>query len=385
MVKSHVRNLPRVLRKRALRLEQDPGHPLYQFSLTPAELFGIADISRVSRDDAGTLIGYQRPEVKRHVQDIVDYLNSDHVIFPNSLILALSSRTRFVQDDDDTDGVAAGTIEIRLPGPNDPKPAWIVDGQQRALALSKSTRQDSLAVPVNGFIADETDLQRDQFLRINNTRALPRGLITELLPEVTCPLPARLSTRKIPAQLCELLNRDERSPFRNLIRRSSNTAAQRSAAVIADMSIVKMIEDSLLSPSGCLFAYRNLATGESDFNGIVAVLLTYWSAVKAVFPEAWGKPPTRSRLMHGAGIRAMGRLMDRIMSSLNVRSAAAPRQVQAELLTIKPHCRWTSGEWEDLGGMAWKEVQNIPRHIQMLSNVLIRLYVSGRSVAGAEA
>lgn len=31
----------------------------------------IAEISRVSRDDAGKLIGYQRPEVKKHIQDIV--------------------------------------------------------------------------------------------------------------------------------------------------------------------------------------------------------------------------------------------------------------------------------------------------------------------------
>src|SRR5215216_2587577 len=87
----------RVLRKRALKLEQDPNHPLYQFSLTPQELFSVADISRVSRDDAGKLIGYQRAEVKRHVQDIVDYLNTDSVVFPNSLILSLSSKTRFVR------------------------------------------------------------------------------------------------------------------------------------------------------------------------------------------------------------------------------------------------------------------------------------------------
>jgi DGQHR domain-containing protein len=377
---------PRVLRKRALRVEQDAGHPLFQFSLTPAELFDVADVSRVSRDDVGKLLGYQRPEVKRHVQDIVEYLDSERVLFPNSLILALSSRARFIRSrgpgNNDGAGAVAGTLEIRLPGPRDPKPAWIVDGQQRALALSKSRRQ-SLAVPVNAFVADEVDLQRDQFLRINNTRALPRGLITELLPEVSCPLPARLSMRKIPAQLCDLLNRDERSPFRGLIRRSSSGPAARAGAVVADMSIVKMIEESLSSPAGCLFPYRNLATGESDFDGIWAVLLTYWSAVKATFPDAWGRPPTVSRLMHGAGIRAMGRLMDRIMASLSVgHGNSAVRHVQAELVTIKRACRWTSGEWEDLGGIAWNELQNVPRHIQMLSNHLVRLYLNGRTGGG---
>ena len=84
----------KIIRRRALRLEQDPAHTLYLFSLTGDELLAIADISRISRNDAGKLIGYQRPEVKRHVQDIVEYLDGDNVLFPNSLILALSSGVR---------------------------------------------------------------------------------------------------------------------------------------------------------------------------------------------------------------------------------------------------------------------------------------------------
>ena len=75
----------------------DPAHPLYLFSLTGDELLTMADISRISRNDAGKLIGYQRPEVRKHIQDIVDYLNSEQVLFPNSIILALSSRVRFVR------------------------------------------------------------------------------------------------------------------------------------------------------------------------------------------------------------------------------------------------------------------------------------------------
>ena len=71
------------IRRRALRLDQRGGHPLYLFSLIGEELLQIADISRVSRTEAGKLIGYQRPEVRRHVQDIVEYLNTDDILFPN--------------------------------------------------------------------------------------------------------------------------------------------------------------------------------------------------------------------------------------------------------------------------------------------------------------
>src|SRR5271163_4831788 len=104
-----------VIQRRALRLRQNPAHPLYLFCLTGDEILRIADISRLSRDDAGKLIGYQRPEVRRHIQDIVEYLNSDNILFPNSLILALSSKVRFHVSRGPlaADGlVASGVLEI---------------------------------------------------------------------------------------------------------------------------------------------------------------------------------------------------------------------------------------------------------------------------------
>src|ERR1051326_105778 len=70
------------VRRRALRVLQDEAHPLYVFCLTGEELLALAEISRISRDNSGKLSGYQRPEVKRHVQDIANYLNGDKVVFP---------------------------------------------------------------------------------------------------------------------------------------------------------------------------------------------------------------------------------------------------------------------------------------------------------------
>src|SRR5689334_15222540 len=84
-----------VIRRRALRIEQNKAHPLYLFCLIGDEILSISDISRLSRGNTGKLIGYQRPEVKRHVQNIVEYLNSNDILFPNSLILALSSKINF--------------------------------------------------------------------------------------------------------------------------------------------------------------------------------------------------------------------------------------------------------------------------------------------------
>ncbi len=371
-----------IMRLRALRLDQNAKYPIYLFALTGEEVAAIADVSRVSRDATDRLIGYQRPEVKRHVQDIVDYLDSEDVLFPNAIILALSSRVRFVKSRGPqvtSNGVTAGVLEVPTSLPDGPRAAWIVDGQQRTLALTKSKRR-GLPVPVSAFVADEVDTQRDQFIRVNNQKPLPRGLLTELLPEISAPLPAKLAVRKIPAALCEWLNSEEKSPFYSMIKRSSATKAKRRKAVVSDTAVVQMIQESLTSPSGALFPFRNATTEETDFIGITNLLVSYWSAVQETFPEAWGKAPTRSRLMHGAGIRAMGRLMDRIMGWHRPAEGEAKKYAKKELARIAPICRWTAGEWEE-AGLAWNEIQNVPRHIRMLTDILVRNYVRVRGAA----
>jgi DGQHR domain-containing protein len=373
-----------VLRRRALRIRQDPEHPLYLFSLTGDELLQIADISRISRDDKGKLIGYQRPEVRRHIENIVEYLDSGNVIFPNSVIIALSSDVVFRESRGPKvdEGIAvSGTLEIPMPRNGDSKPAWIVDGQQRTMALAHCRRR-SLPVPVNAFVADDVELQRDQFLRINSTKPLPKGLIDELLPEVTTVLPATLAARKAPSALCDMLNQDPESPFLGLIRRSSAGGGKKGQAVVTDTVVIQMLQESFGSPSGALFPFRNMATGVTDFASVRSVLFTYWGAVRDTFPEAWGLRPEKSRLMHGAGMRAMGRLMDRVMSAVDVDRSGASKLVRGELERVRPYCRWTGGSWEEMGGLKWNELQNLPSHIRILSNFLVRTYINSRKTAG---
>ena len=381
MARESKKRLP--IRRRAIRLEQTPGHPLYLFSLTGEELLKLADISRVSRDDAGKLIGYQRAAVRQHVAEIVDYLNSDQPLFPNSLILALSSDVKFIRSRGPQvdDGLStAGTVEFQVPRDGDRKPAWIVDGQQRALAISLSKRKD-LPVAISAFVADKVEMQRDQFIRINNTKPLPKGLISELLPDVDSLLPPRLAAKKLPSALCDVLATHPQSPFVGLIRRTSMAAKEKEKTVITDTSLLKMLEESLTNFSGCLFPYRNLATGETDTDTILKILFAYWSAVRDVFPEAWGRPPTQSRLMHGAGIRAMGRLMDKVMGAVSINDKTAADHIRRELALVKPVAPWTAGRWdEEVGSLAWNEVQNVPKHISGLSNFLIRYYLRQKGV-----
>jgi len=250
----------RVLSRRALLFHQTESHPLYVFALAPGELLEVAAISRISRDDDGELIGYQRDEVRRHITDIQDYVDAGNVLFPNPIILAFEGGVSFRRSrgPNTDDGLAVtGTVDIELHEGARP-PGWIVDGQQRAIALSK-TKSAKLPIPVVAFLGGDLATQRDQFLRVNNTRPLPRRLITELLPEVDTQLPRRLSARKLPSAVCDLLNRHPDSPFKELISRPS--LKNRKGAIVNDTAVVDMVKDRLTKPGGCLFPFRNIATG----------------------------------------------------------------------------------------------------------------------------
>ena len=369
------------IERRALRVLQNDGIPLYLFALAAAEIDLVADVARISRDEAGRLLGYQRPEKKTHVQQILQYLDSGDVLFPNGLIMALPTSVRFKSSRGPgaSDGLSiSGTLEIPLAaGPDDPRPAWIVDGQQRSLALAK-TKNVGLPIPVAGFVADDLALQRDQFLRVNTVSPLPVGLVTELLPEIISAPSARMSARRLPSALVDMLNIDPQSPFHGLIKRASTDVHHRKQAVVTDTSLVEALKESLESPSGALFPYRNIAAGTTDTEGIRSLLLVYWTAVRETFPEAWGRTPQKSRLMGGVGIRAMSRLMERVMAHVDLGSDAAHVQTMAELARIAPDCHWTGGRWDQLS-LPWNEVQNTPRHISALSNLLVRQYVSARA------
>ena len=370
-----------VISRRALLVKQHDSIPIYLFALTADELDQIADISRVERNDVGDLIGYQRPEVRRHIKNIVDYLDSDNPILPNAIVLSVNPSVKFTKSrgPNTDDGITAvGTIEIPIPSPSGKKPAFIVDGQQRIAAL-QSAKNRSFPVPMTAFVAETVDLQRDQFVRVNSSKPLPSGLVTELLPLISAPIPASLTARQLPSAIVDQLNQSPDSPFKGLIKRPSMSQKEKKASPITDTSLVKALQEALKSPSSCLFPYKNLTTGETDIDGIWALLICYWSAVKAVFPEAWGLPATKSRLMHGVGIQSMARLMDRIMATTDPTSKGASAKVEKELQLISSQCAWTKGTWEALDRQPWNSLQNVPRDINRLSNHLVRAYVSAKS------
>lgn len=354
---------------RAVRTRQGSTE-LYAFFAPGAELLKFAEISRVSRSDTAELSGFQRKEIKGHVRSIVEFLDRGDVLFPNAIILAMSPDARFTEARGTKPGGDIGASQggtLRIPLPTDGiKAAWIVDGQQRSLALAQAHDQ-GLPVPVIAFVSDDIAVHREQFILVNKARPLPSRLIDELLPEVGSVLPRDLAPRKIPSELVNSLHLMPDSPFHGIIKRLSD---DREGAVVNDAAVLTMIKNSIGSPLGALAPYKATASGNADTGAMYAVLVAFWSAVREVFPDAWGRPPTESRLMHTAGIIAMGYLMDRIMSRCSPQDA---RQFAIDALTpIAPHCHWTSGRWADIG-RDWNDIQYAGRDVRLLSDQLARL------------
>ena len=362
------------LRLPAIEVRQGRKQHLYMFAIDGKRLPAFTTVSRVKRSGR-ELDGYQRPEVLAHVSAIKSYVESDNPLIPNAIVVAFDERVRFEPESESQErGWVTRPGHLIVPVdeslPDEEKPGWIVDGQQRCAAVREA---DVRAFPmcVTAFIAASESEQRAQFILVNSTKPLPKGLIYELLPSTGGPLPPALLRKQFPSLLLERLNYDEDSPFLQLIQTPTTPGG-----VVKDNSILRMIENSLTD--GCLYYLRDPETGGGDIEEMLDLLKDYWNAVKSVFPEAWGQPPRRSRLMHGVGIVSMGFVMDAI-TDRHVAKDQWPDQFdfRMELKPLLDVCSWTTGHWRFGADSTrrWNELQNTPRDIQLLTNYLLAAYM----------
>ena len=165
------------------------------------------------------------------------------------------------------------------------------------------------------------------------------------------------------------MNHDNDSPLKGLIQTITNPTGR-----IKDNSILKMLENSL--SDGVLYRVR-LGLGVDDVDSMLEVLYPFWRAVGEVFTDAWGVPPKKSRLTHGAGIVSMGFMMDAIAERFRAKKRLpTQRDFRRDLELIAEVCRWTDGIWDFGPGQQrrWNEIQNTTKDIQLLSNYLLVRY-----------
>jgi len=365
------------LRLPALQIRQGQ-QTIYTFGVDGKRIHDFATVSRVHRESDAELAGYQRPEVLSHIRAIRSYLESEGAMLPNAIVLAFDDRVTFVpaRTASAVDYVSVGELVIPVDEslPEDQKAAWLVDGQQRSAAI-RDAELGEFAVAAVGFIAQGEAEQRSQFILVNNTKPLPKGLIHELLPDTEGHLPAAYAKKQLPALVLARLNfgaRSEKEPFAGRI--STPTMA---GGYIKDNSVLKMIENSLYD--GALYQYRNPVDGSGDVAMMVAHLNYFWGIVATAFEDPathanpWNLPPTKSRLTHGAGIQSMGYVMDSLTDGVKVADLPA-LGLSTVIRSLRDQCAWTSGTW-DFGpeqARRWNGIQNTPNDIRLLTNYLLR-------------
>jgi DGQHR domain-containing protein len=354
----------------ALRIRQG-NQFIYTFGVDGKRIHEFATVSRVHRDDQ-KLHGYQRPEVLSHIRAIRRYLESDGAMLPNAIVLAFDERVAFepIRRKSTVDYCTVGELIIPVDESlaDDEKPAWLVDGQQRSAAIRDADLAE-FPVAAVGFIATGEAEQRSQFILVNNTKPLPKGLIHELLPDTAGHLPTAYARKQLPARILTRLNFGERGlgrPFAGRI--ATPTMAE---GYIKDNSVLRMIENSLYD--GALYQYRDPEDGSGDVDQILLHLNYFWTVVEVTFKDAWQLPPTKSRLTHGAGIQALGYVMDALTDGTP--AAELPGlDLEAAVARLREHCAWTEGNWDFAADQVrrWNGIQNTPNDIRLLTGYLLR-------------
>ncbi|MHC2088772.1 DGQHR domain-containing protein DpdB [Methylobacterium sp. CM6244] len=334
----------------AVRAHQSSEHTVLSLVASAADVLRFASIERIGRDAQGDLFGFQRPQVAAHIREIRDYLEKPNAVLPNPIVVAFTNRAS-IED------LGTGTVRLTIDMSNG-VPGLVVDGQQRLSALADVNRDFQVFVSVL-ICKDEAELRR-QFVLINNTKPLPKSLIYELLPAVS-DLPPRLSRRSVAADLTARLN-FEATALQGYIKQHTQPDG-----IIADTVIQKIILESL--SNGVM---REIIDTPRGRDRCVRLVSNFFDAVKKVFPEAWhGHKPSTSRLVHGAGIQAMGDVMEVLAKRGDARTTD---DFQSGLECLKGKTAWTEGQWEIDGEVRrWNSLQNVNRDVALLKHHLVTI------------
>ncbi len=351
---------------------QSERHKVFTFAASASEISRFARIQRAGRDDDGALRGFQRPQIAGHIREIRDYLVKPNAILPNPIVVAFTAGAKLtpltlpepasergrrisVRRFPKPSGLGTLTIDI-----SQGAPGLIVDGQQRFTALSEIPESD-FEVLVSGFLCEDDEELQKQFILINNTRPLPKALVYELLPQVG-DLPFRMSSRSQAALVTEKLNYSEGSSLRGLIKQQTNPKG-----IIRDTVLQRVIMNSI--SDGALRLYAD--SDELLLDRGATLISEFFQAVRHIFASDWdGKTPKTSRLVHGAGVVAMGYVMEELQAS----TGAVTREEFANgLRLLKGRTAWSEGEWvfgEER--RRWNGLQNVPADVRQLSMHLVQ-------------
>ncbi len=355
-----------MLRFPALRIQQH-NKEIFTFKVLGKNIFNFASIAHINRDCDGNLKGYQRLDITKHVKEIATYLSEKGSILANSIVIGFDTSVKFEALEDNSD---FGYICI----PTDTIHGQIVDGQQRSTALN-NLQDANFEVSINAFITNSEEEHTEQFLLINNTKPLAKGLIYELLPEIKSELPSTYKDKQLPNKLIAVLNTQQHSPFFRIIK--THTCPD---GYIKDNTIIKALNHSL--SNGALYEFSEHVIRMNDIESMTNLLNAFWGAVQNIFPKDWKLDPRKSRLTHGAGIIGLSLLMERIIYKKIMRknsnylkeNSFIVSDFQKYLEPLKDKIDWQKGKYDFTGDGSLRsimDIQNTSKDIDLFRNYLL--------------
>jgi DGQHR domain-containing protein len=386
----------------------------YQFACNGRLLRSIA---RIDRLDSLASEGNQREEIRKHVAEIKTGLESGTQV-PNSVILVF--KDEMVTDVDRTEqeadypnshilitkldeGQEYVTVEHKITTDSDPiivqklrvveisfpfrlaafdseKPVLLVDGQQRtaALNLADIEKCPMVVISVNAIRASD-DEAKDVFHIANSTVKINADFKRALLASMGA-APGYLKSERNQAIATKILAlEDAGSPFFQKVMYQGVKYPKGSKPPVAYNSLFSVVR---------MFAEGSLKDFLKEPSTIAEVVKRTYSIIKNTWPEEWGVGPTKSRLMHGAGMRSTGHLiLKKIGDKLpeykgDILDKSMWAIVAESIDRLKDHLIWSDLAFLKAPKLARKfykdnidGVQNTPTDIQKLTEEIVGLSI----------
>lgn len=357
-------------------------YELFSFPIEGKKIFEIAGVSHIKKGEEGETKGFQRPEVKKHIKNIAEYIEKPISMIPNAIVLAIEdSNFSFTKIDTQSNAYGdVGILRIPVHVNSETRACLIIDGQQRSKAIEQA-KVSTFPIMVCAFHTDDEEVMKEHFYNVNSSKNLPTDLIASLIQGI--PLGNLIEAMKpahMAATLVGELSTDVKSPFYSLI----NTAIYKEG-VIPLNSIKKPLEN-LIADKTNFIGMNTGSGGIMDKDQILKKIYNYWEAVSRVFKDAWNKKPKESRLMHGTGLWTMFQLMPKLLDKCS--EDPEVDEIITHLNLIAQHCHWTEedGDWENVDGfdlnMPWNGFENTAAAKGVITGFILRTYL--RELKNAE-
>jgi DGQHR domain-containing protein len=257
---------------------------MYAF-VAPSEV--LRSICTVSRREEDSGKGYQRHLKESRLRQIARYVDDRRGAIPNNIIVDFFH-----------EGVVVDEAKRTITVPSTEPVAWVIDGQHRLFGFDFAHTQYPLLV--TAFVRLDLKKEVDMFVTINTEqKRLPSSLALDLLGITGTEEDINRRCRELVAKL----NEDEESPWYGQVNMTGEGTGH-----IALVNYVRKVKP-LVSHLGVLHNYTFLQQ--------YGALVNFWSAIKAVYADQWGKSLLTKTLGFGALMNLFPTVFTKTMAMKN--------------------------------------------------------------------